>query len=114
MLSGPGSLIFPSNDLDADKAFWTTALGVEPYFDEPFYVGFTVDGREVGLDPHAAAEGLSYPVSYWTTTDIQATRGALIARGAFAHTDVKDVGQGVLLATLRDRTGNVFGLIQRP
>jgi hypothetical protein len=30
--------------------------GVDPYFDEPFYVGFDVGGFELGLDPDTSTD----------------------------------------------------------
>jgi len=93
--------------------FWQAALGLVPYFDEPFYVGFNVDGCELGLDPNAATEGLHYPVTYWTTTDIYAAHVAMLAAGAISHRDITSVGDGVLVATMKDISGNLFGLLQR-
>ena len=113
MFNGIASVIFPTSNLQADKMFWQEALGIAPYFDEPFYVGFTVDGCELGLDPNAAAEGLHYPVSYWTTTDIYASHAAMLAAGSIARGDITSVGGGVLVATMRDLSGNIFGLLQR-
>ncbi len=114
MLTSIASVIHPSNDLAADTAFWRIALGTEPYFDQPFYVGFRVGDQELGLDPHAAAEGLPYPVAYWHTTDINTTITKLTRAGATPNGGVRDVGEGVLLATLHDTAGNLFGLLQRP
>jgi predicted enzyme related to lactoylglutathione lyase len=114
MLTGIASVIHPSNDLPADKAFWQTALGTEPYFDQPFYVGFHVGDQELGLDPHAAAEGLPYPAVYWHTTDISTAITQLTQAGATPNGEIRDVGQGVLLATLHDTAGNLFGVLQRP
>lgn len=52
-LLGLRTLIYPSDNLGADKAWWSDVLGIEPYFDQPFYVGFDVGGYELGLDPNA-------------------------------------------------------------
>ena len=52
-LLGLRTVIYPAPDLDATKAWWTSFLGVEPYFDQPFYVGFAVGGYELGLLPDA-------------------------------------------------------------
>lgn len=113
MLTGIASVIFPTNDLEFDKAFWATALDAQPYFDQPFYVGFKIDGRELGLDPNASDEGLHGPVSYWATEDLHVTCDALLAAGASSFGDVRDIGDGVLLVALKDPSGNVFGLLQR-
>ena len=113
MFNGIASVIFPASNLEVDRAYWQAALGIAPYFDQPFYVGFTVDGCELGLDPNAAEDGLSYPISYWTTTDIHASRTALLAAGALLHRDIKSVGDGALVVTMKDMSGNIFGLLQR-
>ena len=44
MLLGLRTAIYPAPDLAAAKAWYTRLLGVDPYFDEPFYVGFQVGG----------------------------------------------------------------------
>ena len=52
MFLGLRTVIYPSPDLATAKAWYTQALGQDPYFDEPFYVGFNVGGYELGLDPN--------------------------------------------------------------
>ncbi len=51
MFLGLRTVIYPAPDLAAAKAWYTRLLGVEPYFDEPFYVGFSVAGYELALGP---------------------------------------------------------------
>ena len=41
--------IYRVPDVAAAKAWYANVFGVEPYFDEPFYVGFEVGGYELGL-----------------------------------------------------------------
>ena len=48
---GLRTCIYPVPDLAAAKAWYARAFGVEPYFDEPFYVGFEIGGYELGLIP---------------------------------------------------------------
>jgi hypothetical protein len=36
-------------DLDQAKEWYGVVLGIRPYFDEPFYVGFDVGEFELGL-----------------------------------------------------------------
>ena len=55
LLLGLRTVIYHAPDLGASKAWFAGVLGVEPYFDEPFYVGFDVGGYELGLVP--AADG---------------------------------------------------------
>ena len=40
MNQGIKTVIFSVKDLAAAKALYRAALGVEPYADEPYYVGF--------------------------------------------------------------------------
>ena len=63
MFLGLRTVIYPSPDLAAAKAWYTALLRQEPYFDEPFYVGYNVGGYELGLDPNGdVAVG---PIAYW-------------------------------------------------
>ena len=59
MFLGLRTVIYPTPDLAASKAWFARLLGVEPYFDEPFYVGFNVAGYELALDPSGD------PATYW-------------------------------------------------
>ena len=50
---------YTARDIGAAKAWYTEVLGVSPYFDEPFYVGFNVAGFELGITPDDAAASWS-------------------------------------------------------
>jgi predicted enzyme related to lactoylglutathione lyase len=106
-----GLVVFPAPDLAAAKGLYTALLGSDPYVDGPYYVGFRVDDVEIGLDPHGPAGG---PIVYWDTDDIAASLTELKAQGASEKGAVKDVGGGLLVATVADAAGNVFGLRQKP
>lgn len=116
MLEGLRSVINQVADLDAAKAWYTALLGQPPYFDEPFYVGFNVGGYELGLDPDLseAAPGAGGSVAYWGVADLAKTLDRLAADGIDVASPLHDVGEGILVATLRDPFGNVVGLIQNP
>lgn len=43
-LFGLRTTIYPAGDLEASKKWFAELLGIEPYFDQPFYVGFNVAG----------------------------------------------------------------------
>jgi catechol 2,3-dioxygenase-like lactoylglutathione lyase family enzyme len=112
MFQGLRSVIYPSPDLAAVKAWYTALLGQEPYFDQPFYVGFNVGGYELGLDPDGdVALG---PIAYWGVANADDAYATLLARGAAEHAAVHDVGDGIRMATLRDAGGNVLGIIENP
>jgi predicted enzyme related to lactoylglutathione lyase len=114
MTAGAGTIIYPVKDLAAAKAVFGALLGVEPYVDEPYYVGFKDAGQDVGLDPNGHAKGMTGPVPYWHVSDIRATCDALVAAGAETVEDVHDVGGGRLIASVRDADGNPVGLLQDP
>ena len=114
MFTGLRSVIYPSSDLEADKKFWEAATGTKPYFEQPYYVGFNINGCELGLDPNAFKEGLAYPISYWQVKNIAEASAQLVASGATVHREAKDVGGGMMMATFKDPNGNIFGIIEQP
>jgi catechol 2,3-dioxygenase-like lactoylglutathione lyase family enzyme len=109
MFLGLRTVIYPAPDLAASKAWFSGLLGQEPYFDEPFYVGFDVGGYELGLHPETdVAE------TYWGVEDIEAAHAALLAAGATERSPVSDVGEGIRVATVLEPSGAVLGIIQNP
>lgn len=112
MTSGINTVIYPVKDLARAKALYSRLLGVEPYTDEAYYVGFRVGDQEVGLDPHGHSQGLTGPVGYLQVEDIEASLRELLDAGAETQRPVSDVGGGKLIATVKDADGNVTGLIQ--
>jgi predicted enzyme related to lactoylglutathione lyase len=112
MTSGLKTVIYPVKDLASAKKLYGTLLGVEPYADQPYYVGFNVDGQDVGLDPHGHDKGMTGPLPYWHVSDIRASIGELVAAGGELQQEPTDVGGGNLIATLKDTDGNVIGLFQ--
>jgi len=54
MILGLRTAIYPAPDLQKAKQWYADLLMQAPYFDEPFYVGFSVGGFELGLVPEAA------------------------------------------------------------
>ncbi|MFJ3334534.1 VOC family protein [Streptomyces sp. NPDC086766] len=112
MTDGLRTIVYPVKDLDRAKALFGALLEVEPYADEPYYVGFKDAGQDVGLDPNGHAKGMTGPVPYWHVADIRARLAALLAAGAALLQDVQDVGGGRLIASVRDADGNLVGLVQ--
>jgi predicted enzyme related to lactoylglutathione lyase len=107
------TITIPVKDLDAAKAVYTTLLGVEPYMEQPYYVGYRPEGApEVGLDPNGHAQGSTGPITYWHVDDAAAAVAALVVAGASEQQAVRDVGGGNLTATVRDTDGNIIGLFQ--
>lgn len=83
-------IVFPVKDLDKAKKFYTAFLGIEPYTDGAYYVGYRQDNQEVGLDPNGKAI-----VSYINVDDIEASLKTLKDAGAEVIQGVKEVGGGV-------------------
>ena len=115
MIQGLRTVIYKVPDLAAAKAWYGRILGIEPYFAEPFYVGFQVGGFELGLDPEmgdtAPGGGV---VPYWGVADADAAYLELVARGAQPYEPVRDVGGGIKVAAVKDPFGNIFGIIENP
>lgn len=107
-------IVYPIKDLAASKAVFSKLLGVEPYADAPYYVGFRVGDQEVGLDPNAPKQGITTPIAYVEVTDIKNSLQTLLDAGAVTRQAVKDVGGGKLIATVNDPDGNILGLTQAP
>ena len=55
MVKGLATVIYHVPDLDRAKLWYAAAFQQQPYFDQPFYVGFNVGGYELGLDPNPAS-----------------------------------------------------------
>jgi predicted enzyme related to lactoylglutathione lyase len=111
MTRGMNTVVVPVRDLAAAKAVYSALLG-EPYTDQPYYVGFRVGEQEFGLDPHGHAQGMTGPVGFWGVDDIEKTIAVLLEAGGTLARPVRDVGGGMLIATVTDADGNPVGLKQ--
>jgi predicted enzyme related to lactoylglutathione lyase len=112
MTSGLKTILYPVTDLATAKTFYSELLGVKPLVDEAYYVGFNVEGQDIGLVPNGHRNGMTGPVGYWHVDDIKKSLQALLDAGAVAQQEIKDVGGGKLIASVKDTDGNVIGLIQ--
>jgi predicted enzyme related to lactoylglutathione lyase len=114
MILGLRSAFYAAPDLVKGKAFYTEVLGMPPYFDEPYYVGYAVGGFELGLIPDAQPVGVNGCGAFWGVPDAAAELVRLIGLGARVHEELKDVGGGIKVASVLDPFGNVFGIIENP
>src|ERR1019366_1533810 len=89
-LHGLRTTIYYVADLDDATAWWTEFLGFEPYFNESFYVGFSVAGYELGLVPSEEDAGSSL------------------------HEAANDVGDGIVTGAVLSPHGNIVGFIFNP
>ena len=116
MFKGLRTAAYQVKDLAKAKAWYANVLGIQPYFDRPFYVGFNVGGYELGLVPvkeqHATREPAG--IAYWAVEDAANSYQGLIDLGATMQEPVQDVGGGILIRSVRDPFGNILGVIQNP
>jgi predicted enzyme related to lactoylglutathione lyase len=110
---GLRTVIYRVTDVDAAKAWYAKAFATEPYFDEPFYVGFNIAGYELGLQPDEATTGNNI-ISYWGVEDIAKAYEHFITVGATENEAPESVGGEMMTATITDPWGNVIGLIYNP
>lgn len=113
MILGLRTVIYPAPDLAAAKRWYAQLLEAQPYFDEPFYVGFNVGGFELGLLPDAMP-AISGPQALWGVASIDAAHARLLELGASPLDPIADVGGGIRVASVVDPFGNRLGLIENP
>jgi catechol 2,3-dioxygenase-like lactoylglutathione lyase family enzyme len=109
-----GTVIYHVSDPDRAKAWYSEVLGFPPYFDQPFYVGFSVGGFELGLDPVTApVVAGNNEVAYGGAKDCRSAYQRRLCLGAKVRAEVQD-GHGILVASVLDPFGNSFGILRNP
>lgn len=115
MMLGLRTTAYKVDDLEAAKSWYRKAFKTDPYFDEPFYVGFNIKGYELGLMPVEGdilrGEGV---LSYWGVDDIFITFDYLIGLGAKPHEEPTNVGDELMVASVYDPWKNIIGIIYNP
>lgn len=115
-LLGLRTCIYKVSDIKKATEWYSSILEQAPYFEEPFYVGFNVAGYELGLQPQNddnvnKTESVG---TYWGVEDVEAWFKKLINAGGRQNEEPTDVGGGIVVASVKDPWGNVFGLIYNP
>jgi predicted enzyme related to lactoylglutathione lyase len=115
VLLGLRTAIYHVPDIEQGRDWYAKALGIQPYFDQPFYAGWNVGGFELGLSPDARPAGKEGGVDvYWGVDDIRAALDHFLAAGASKVNDIEDVGGGIEVVIVLDPFGNRLGLIYNP
>lgn len=109
MNAGVKTVIYTVKDMAQAKQRFRTLLGVEPYSDEPYYVGFKIADQDIGLVPNSPEAGTTV---FYQVTDIQQSLQSLIEAGSQTLREIKHVGGGRQVASVRDADGNIIGLVQ--
>jgi predicted enzyme related to lactoylglutathione lyase len=115
-ISGLATVIYRVTDLERAKAWYSAAFQQSPYFDQPFYVGFSIGGYELGLDPDPSGRksGPGGSVAYWRVARIDDAVRHFVESGAVHVAPAQEVGDGIKVATVSDPFGNLIGLIENP
>lgn len=115
MIKGLRTVVYKVGDLEKAKAWYSRVLGIEPYFDEPFYVGYNVGGYELGLDPDLTEVTTGNNIGvYWGVDDVKSKIEEFRSKGIAIKDEPQDVGGGIIVASVLDPFGNVFGIIENP
>lgn len=113
MFLGLRTIIYPSPRLTDSKAWFTQLLGIEPYFDEGFYVGYSFNGYELALNPDG--DPARDPVTNWSVANADETLARLLDAGAAVNTPVRDVGGDIRVAIVGlPHDGGLRGIIENP
>jgi predicted enzyme related to lactoylglutathione lyase len=123
MLRGLATVSFYADDVTAAMNWYTTLLGLEPYFvrpaeGPPVYAEFRVgdDQDELGIiDRRFAPPGLlgrpAGAVVYWQVDDVAASVERLISLGASVYEEPVERGPGFITASVTDPFGNILGVM---
>jgi predicted enzyme related to lactoylglutathione lyase len=113
---GLRTTIYKVGDIETAKNWYANVFKIEPYFDQPFYVGYNIGGYELGLQPEEipTTDKKESVVTYWGVEDIQSVYNNFIKAGATENEKPYNVGGDMMTATVKDPWGNVIGLIYNP
>jgi len=109
MNKGIKIIIYPVKDMNQSKALFRKLLEVEPYADQPYYVGFKIGDQDIGLVPNNPEAGMT---AFYHVDDIKNSLQILLDADAQIIQDIKNVGGGRLIASAKDKDGNIIGLVQ--
>jgi predicted enzyme related to lactoylglutathione lyase len=105
-------IIYAVDDMTIAKKFFSTLNGSDPYVDSPQYTGYKVGDVEIGLIPKYL--GAPSVLAYWDVDDINATISSLVDAGGSVAQEPRDVGYGLLVASVNNGNGATIGLRQKP
>ena len=113
MLNKLRTVIYKVGDLPAAKEWYIKLTGKQPYFDQPYYIGFDINGCELGLDPDMRNTTTgNQAVAYWAVDNIADALNKLSESGAAIIQPKTNVGGEIEVAVIKDPFGNHIGLIE--
>src|SRR6476620_2373931 len=98
MNKGIKTVLYPVKDVNQSKTIFRKLLGVEPYADQSYYVGFKIGDQDIGLVPNNNSAGMT---AYYQVDDIKNSLQILLEAGAEIIQDIKNVGGGRLVASVK-------------
>ena len=113
---GLRTVIYKVGDIAKAKEWYSKAFQATPNFDQPFYVGFTIAGYELGLQPEDKPT-VSKPesvVTFWGVENIELEYKRFLGLGAVENQPPMSVGGNIIAASVKDPWGNIIGLIYNP
>ena len=112
---GLRTTIYKVNELAIAKIWYSKVFKKEPYFDEPFYIGFNIKGYELGLLPDEnSREKADSVLTYWGVEEIHSEFERFLKLGAKEHEAPHNVGGDIMVGSVKDPWGNIIGLIYNP
>ena len=113
---GLRTTIYKVDNLEMAKSWYSKVFKTEPYFDEPFYVGFNIKGYELGLmqQDYPGNKKTENILTYWGVEDIDTEYKRLISLGATEFEAPRNVGGEIMVAGVKDPWGNILGIIYNP
>lgn len=109
MNTGIKIILYPVKDINQSKTVFRKFLGVDPYADQPYYVGFKINEQDIGLVPNNPEGGVA---AFYNVDDIKNSLQILLDGGAEIIQNIKNVGGERLIASVKDKDGNIIGLVQ--
>ena len=109
MNKGIKTILYPVKDMKQATTLFRKFLGVEPYADTAYYVGFKIDDQDIGLVPNNPEAAVA---AFFHVDDIKISLQILVDAGATVIQDVKNVGGARLVSSVKDKDGNIIGLVQ--
>lgn len=109
MNKGIKTVLYPVKDIKQATTLFRKFLGIDPYAEQPYYVGFKVDGQDIGLVPDNPEGAVA---AFYHVDDIKNSLQILVDGGANIIRDIQNVGGERLIATVKDKDGNIIGLVQ--
>lgn len=123
VLRGIASVVLVSSDLASARAWYAEFLGLEPHYETAAYVEFRfgdyeqdlgIVGAKFARGPDPRSIGPSGATVYWHVEDVRGVFDRALKLGARLHEPPRDLGHGLVTATVIDPFGNILGFSYNP